>query len=317
MSSSTRPSEAEWLSYFQTLSNWGRWGDDDTRGTLNLITDECVRKAASLVREGITVSCARDVDFTASPKEDPGRALHFMSQTGSGTAAHGGGGAVDWVILPLHGLTITHIDAHGHMFWDAKMYNGQDAGMVTAEHGARRGSLAPAAGGIIGRGVLLDIAALHGVPWLEAGHEISAAQLDDAAKRQGVQLEPGDILMVRTGYGARRRTDPLTGGGEGPGERQPGLPGLGAGSLPWMRAHDVAVIGTDTGTETQPSHYSWLAPFHAVAMVAMGMWVVDNYDLEDLAQTCERLGRYEFMVTIATIRLKNSTGSPVNPLAVF
>jgi Putative cyclase len=113
-------------------------------------------------------------------------------------------------------------------------------------------------GGIIGRGVLLDIAALHGMPWLGEGHEISAAELDDAAKQQGVQLEPGDILMV-----------------------------------------------------------TWLAPFHSVAMVAMGMWVVDNYDLEDLAQTCERLGRYEFMATIAAIRLKNSTGSPVNPLAVF
>jgi kynurenine formamidase len=317
VSQSTRPSEAEWLDYFQALSNWGRWGDDDTRGTLNLITQECVRKAASLVREGITVSCAREVDFTASPKEDPRRALHFMSHTGSNAAAHGGGGAIDWAILPLHGLTITHLDAHAHMFWDAKMYNGQDARMVTAEQGARRGSLAPAAGGIVGRGVLLDIAALHGVPWLGEGHEISAAELDDAARRQDVQLEPGDILMVRTGYGARRRTDPVTGDGGGPGDERPELPGLGAGSLPWMRAHDVAVAGTDTGTEARPSHYSWLAPFHAVAMVAMGMWIVDNYDLEDLAQTCERLGRYEFMATIATIRLKNSTGSPVNPLAVF
>jgi hypothetical protein len=128
VSRSTRPSEAEWLDYFQTLSNWGRWGDDDTRGTLNLIMEERVRKAASLVREGITVSCAREVDFTASPKEDPRRALHFMSNTGSNAAAHGGGGAVDWAILPLHGLTITHLDAHAHMFWDAKMYNGERLG---------------------------------------------------------------------------------------------------------------------------------------------------------------------------------------------
>jgi hypothetical protein len=121
------------------------------------------------------------------------------------------------------------------------------------------------------------------VPWLAEGHEISAAELDDAARRQGVQPEPGDIVMVRTGYGQRRRTDLLTG----------------------------------DGTEARPSRYSWLAPFHAVAMVAMGLWIVDNYDLENLAQTCRRLGQYEFMTTIAALRLKNSTGSPVNPLALF
>jgi kynurenine formamidase len=313
----TRPSEEEWLGYFGALSNWGRWGEDDTRGTLNLITAEQVRRAAALVREGITVSCAREVDFTGSRKEDPGRALHFMNHTGTSAPAHGGGGANDWVILPLHGLVITHLDAHAHMFWDGRMYNGQDARLVTAEQGARRGNLAPAAGGIVGRGVLLDIAALHGVPWLAEGHEISATELDDAARRQGVEPEPGDIVMVRTGYGQRRRTDLLTGDGGEPRDFQPELPGLGAGTLPWMHAHDVAVVGTDTGTEARPSRYSWLAPFHAVAMVAMGLWIVDNYDLEDLTQTCERLGRYVFMATIAALRLKNSTGSPVNPLALF
>ncbi len=150
----TRPSEEEWLGYFAALSNWGRWGEDDTRGTLNLITAEQVRRAASLVREGITVSCAREVDFTGSRKEDPGRALHFMNHTGTSAPAHGGGGANDWVILPLHGLVITHLDAHAHMFWDGRMYNGQDARLVTAEQGARRGNLAPAASGIVGRGVL-------------------------------------------------------------------------------------------------------------------------------------------------------------------
>ncbi len=301
----TQPSEQEWLGYFAALSNWGRWGDDDTLGTLNLITAEQVRRAAALVTDGITVSCAREVDFTGSRKEDPNRALHFMNSTGTGAAAQGGGGASDWVVLPLHGLVITHLDAHAHMFWDGRMYNGQDARLVTAEQGARRGYLAAAASGIVGRG------------WLAEGHQISAAELDAAARRQGVQPEPGDIVMVRTGYGRRRRTDLLTGDGGAPPDFRPELPGLGAGTLPWMHTHDVAVVGTDTGTEARPSPYSWLAPFHAVAMVAMGLWIVDNYDLEDLAQTCERLGRHEFMAAIAPLRLKNSTGSPVNPLAMF
>jgi kynurenine formamidase len=315
----TQPSEQEWLTYFDTLSNWGRWGTDDVLGPLNLITPDVVRTATALVSEGLPVSCARDVRFGQGATEDPDQPLHFMSRTGLGGRDTGPDGANDWVVLPMHGLTMTHLDAPAHMFRHGKMYNGQDARTVTAERGARLGSIAPVANGIVGRGVLLDVAAALEVDCLEPGHPITPDELDRAATRQSVEMQPGDILMVRTGYGARRQSSgpwPYGVGGESDAD-QPHLPGLGPACLPWMRENDVAVVGTDTGTDARPSAYSFVAPFHIVAMVAIGIWIIDNFELENLAQTCARLSRWEFLMTIAPVRLRNSTGAPVNPVAIF
>ena len=97
----------------------------------------------------------------------------------------------------------------------------------------------------------------------------------------------------------------------------PHLPGLSAASLPWFRHHDVAVVGSDTGTETRPAEHDWIAPFHVVAMCSIGMWILDNFELEELADTCRELDRWTFLLSIAPIRFKNTTGSPVNPIAVF
>jgi hypothetical protein len=229
----TDPTVEEWLGYFTELSNWGRWGDDDTLGPLNLITPEVRRAAVALVTEGIQVSCARDVGWVG-PTEDHGRPLHFMQRTGTAARATGADGASDWVVLPMHGLVMTHLDAPSHMFWDGQMYNGQPASQVTAERGARLGSLAPVADGIVGRGVLLDVAAAHGVEHLEPGYAITPADLDAAAERQHVDVRPGDVLMVRTGYGAARAAAvwPAGTGADPDDESLPHLPGLGPSCLP-------------------------------------------------------------------------------------
>jgi len=311
------PTEDEWLSYFDALSNWGRWGDDDVRGTLNFITPEHVRSAASLIRTGETVSCSRVINFGRRADEDPNRPLHFMARTGTAAQEKGGSGASDWAVLPLHGLTLTHIDAHSHMFWDGMMYNGQLASAVTAESGARQGGLEPFADGVVGRAVLVDVPALHGLDWLEESHAITSREIDAALKLQETSVASGDILVVRTGYGQRRRVDPLGGGGGEPDDMNPLLPGLSPEALPWFYQNEISVVGTDTGTEARPSPYTWLAPFHSVAMCAMGMWVIDNLDLEAAARKCRELGRWTFHLTIAPMRLKYVTGCPVNPIATF
>ena len=313
-------SENEWLGYFDSLSNWGRWGPTDTLGTLNLITEAKVVAATKLVELGRSVSCGRVVEFgdhcpTLEARTPP---LHFFSWTGQRAPTQGGSGAIDWLAIPLHGLHVTHIDAHSHAFWNGQMYNGQPATAVSAEAGARSGSIQALRHGLVTRGVLLDVPQALGVEVLPPGFAIGAAELDICIERSGVQMEPGDLLMVRTGYGRVRcsgQSPAADGNREAP--DLPHLPGLGVAALPWLHQHNVAVVGTDTGTDARPAPYSFNAPVHVVAMCAMGMWVIDNLDLENLSEACERYGRSTFLVTVAPINLKNATGSPVNPVAVF
>ena len=319
------PSEDEWLSYFDSLSNWGRWGKEDVAGTLNHIATDAIVQACQSVREGLTVSCGRVIEFADKPPvlEAPMPPLHFMVRTGQDSPPDSGGGASDWIGLPIHGLYITHIDAHSHMFWKQSMYNGRPARSVAAS-GARKGSIHDLADGIIARGVLIDVGALNESDYVGDSYAITGDDLNAAAGREGVSVRTGDVILVRTGYGKRRAPN------EASGQRQsergrgdsyestlPNLPGLGAASLPWMFDNEVSVVGTDTGTDARPSHYSFLAPFHSVALCAMGMWIIDNLELEELARTCQRLARWDFLIAIAPLRLKNSTGSPVNPIAVF
>jgi kynurenine formamidase len=194
---------------------------------------------------------------------------------------------------------------------------------LTAEAGARAGSVELAGTGIVSRGVLLDVAGHLGVDALHEGYPISPEDLDGAAGDHGVEMEPGDVVLVRTGYGGTRHEhrhrvpDAKLAPGETDRSTLPHLPGLSPSTLPWFRHHDVALVGTDTGTECRPSHHEWIAPFHVVAMTSIGIWILDNFELEELAQVCRELGRWTFMIVIAPIRFKNTTGSPVNPIAVF
>jgi kynurenine formamidase len=320
-----RLSDEEWRSYFQSLSNWGRWGAADQRGTLNLVDSAKVAAAAGLVREGRQVSCGRVVEFgnRVSVYEAEDAPLHFVSSTGARLNADGAGGGTDWVGFQIHGLYMTHLDAPSHQFWNGTMYNGHPADSLSAEAGARAGSVELAENGIVSRGILLDVAELAGVEALEEGYEISSADLDAAAAAHGVKPEAGDVVLVRTGYGSarrryRERVPQLALATRDPDPTSlPHLPGLSPSSLPWFHAHDIAVVGSDTGTETRPSAHEWIAPFHVVAMCAMGMWVLDNFELEELADVCRELGRWTFMMVIAPIRFKHTTGSPVNPIALF
>ena len=323
MSESTSPdlSNEEWRAYFDRLSNWGRWGPDDQRGTLNLIDARKVAAAGALVREGRNVSCGRLVEYGSrvSVYEAEDAPLHFISSTGGRLNADGAGGGLDWVGFHIHGLYMTHLDAPSHQIWGGAMYNGHPASALSAEAGAQAGSIDLAGSGIVSRGILLDVAEVVGVEHLPDGYAISSEELDAAAAMHDIEPEAGDIALVRTGYGATRGRNrqrvPDVGPADGTG--LPHLPGLAPSTLPWFRAHDIAVVGTDTGTECRPSRHEWVAPFHVVAMCAMGMWVLDNFELEELADASRSLARWTFMLVVAPVRFKNATGSPVNPIAVF
>ena len=312
------PTEHEILSWFQTLSNWGRWGPDDERGTLNLITPAKRLQAAGLVREGIVIACARTIGYEPAP-DNLLPARHFMLSSGESAPAVDVGrtGATDAFLLQPHGVSMTHLDAPAHSIvrgdpsqpWT--LYNGKPAHQVTTTSGAMVGSIELAGGGIVSRGVLLDIARVKGVPWLEASEPIFPEDLEAAEATEGVRVEAGDILFARTGF-PRRRAE------LGPRPVSDGVCALQPACLPWLRERDVAVLGADTGNDVMPAQYPAIGlPIHGVGMGAMGLWILDNPDYEELSTTCERLGRWEFQVVIAPLKLANATGSPVNPLAMF
>jgi kynurenine formamidase len=314
----TIPSREDILGWFETLSNWGRWGPDDELGTLNLITPEKRRQAAGLVREGLAISCGRTIGYDPAA-DNPFPARHFMLRSGEGEQSQSVGrvGATDVFFLQPHGLAMTHLDAPSHSLvrsdpsraWT--MYNGKPARLITTAEGATVGSIEQAGGGIISRGVLLDIPRLRGVEWLEPIDPVMPGDLEATLDAQGVRVESGDILFVRTGLPRRRLA-------LGARPATEGVCALQAACLPWLRAHDVAVVGADTGNDVMPAQYPDLGlPVHGVGMGAMGLWILDNPDYEALADACAGLGRWEFQAIIAPLKLANGTGSPVNPLAVL
>lgn len=323
----TTPSREEVLSYFQTLSNWGRWGEDDQLGTLNLITADKRLQAAQMVKEGVTIPLGMDLD---PENPDPlGRETILVRRT----AVHHLGdriqGTREQIEMQTHGSP-THMDAPSHMAWDGKLYNGFPASEVTESGGAKKVGIEHARGGVFTRGVLLDIPAVRGVDWLEPGEAIYPEDLDAAEQRQGVEVQQGDVLIARTGY--LRRVEV-----EGPEDRR--CNGYHAGCLPWLHERGVSVISCDALNDIQPSGYGLttqiidipekdrpsipneevelLLPVHSVALVAMGAWLIDNVVVEELLDACQRRGRFEFLIVIEPLRWVGASGSQVNPLAIF
>ncbi len=287
------------------LSNWGRWGDDDQLGTLNLITPATRMAALGSVRSGTTVSCARSMDLRRDSSAPA--PMHFMTSTGDRAPASGFGSAADWVGLTAHGFDTTHIDAHSHAFWNAQLYNGRPAKLVTTWGRAKTGAVDAARDGIVTRGVLLDIPRHRGVDRLEPASAIGPDELQECARRQQVELQEGDALLVRT----NREEHPSTDGGLR-------LAGVHVSVMPWLHERGISVLVSDAISDVQPSGVEGVSlPVHAVALVGMGLWLIDNATFEDLAVACAERGAYDFLFTCHALPIQRATGCPVNPVAVL
>ena len=306
------PSEDEVLGYFESLSNWGRWGEEDQMGTLNLITPEKTRRAAGLVREGTTLSCARTLRYDAAP-DVPVPPLHYMIESGEGWS-HGANprASSDFIGVAFHGHFVTHMDSLAHFFWEGKLYNGRPAHMVSTRLGATAESIELVKNGVVTRGVLVDVPMVRQTDWVERGQGVTREDIEAAEARCGFRVEEGDVLLVRTGQLRRRDV-------EGPADPNvAGSTACGASCLPLFHQRGIAVIGSDTGNDVMPSPYAKVPnPIHQVGIVAMGLWILDNANLEDLARACLERNRWEFLININPLRMHNATGSPVNPVAVF
>lgn len=321
---SETPSIATVRALCEKHSNWGRWGAEDERGTLNLVTPAHVAAAARLVRRGITISMAVPYDEAGPQTGALGRfnPIHLMIRDGADVIAgtsvrdfYGGDdrhfrGTDDLIIMPLQ--SGTQWDALGHVVFEDTIYNGFGAEWVSSK-GALRGSVRNAADGMVGRGVLLDLPRALGVAWLEPGHAIDGDQLQQAADMAGVDVGAGDFVFVRTGAVARTRVEGTWGdyaGGD--------APGLGLGSVDWIAEHDVAAVAADTwGLEVRPNETpDVFQPLHIVFIVHMGLWLGEIFDLEPLAEDCAADGVYEFFFCGPPLPFTRAVGSPLNPTAI-
>jgi kynurenine formamidase len=306
-------SAQEFERLFQQLCNWGRWGQDDNRGTLNYITPERVRAAARLVRTGRSVSLALPVNTVAGP-DNPRPALHYMIHRHDADIPQGAPRfATDFLASEIHGDSFTHIDALCHVSYRGELYNGKPASNVTPQ-GAKLQDITAFAHGIVARGVLLDIPRLRGVPWLEPGEAVTREELEAAEQNQGVTLGEGDILLFRTGHHRRRlKLGPWNNGYDGEGKA-----GLHVTALPLLHERKIAAFFPDGDGETVPSGIEGIAyPIHLIQIVAMGMVCADSLQFEELVEVCEEQKRWEFMVVACPLRWPGGTGSLLNPIAVF
>jgi kynurenine formamidase len=304
------PSEDELDEMYASLKNWRRWGTEDERGTLNFITTQMRVAAAARVRSGVCVSLSHNLD-TRPSGDNPQPVHHHMLASGDARDSNGIAGyeaARDYVGLDVHGLATTHVDALSHMFVDGEMFGGRPAAQVRSD-GARANTIMTMVDGVVGRGVLLDIPGATGVDFLDAGSVVTIADLESAEAGESVVVGSGDILLVRWGRGPRRAAKGAF----------DGFSGLHAECLPWLHRREVAVLGSDGISDPMPfvGTPSWPFPVHQIGITGMGLPLIDNMALDDLAEVCAAEGRWEFLFTMAPLRIERGTGCPVNPIAVL
>jgi kynurenine formamidase len=296
----TREDVNRWMT---EISNWGRWGKEDQRGTLNLITAEKRRQALKLVREGLPVSLAHTLDKEKFP-DNP-------IPIGQKMTLDAGGHAMDLYSIWYHGSTITHIDALCHYSFEGKLYNGFSKAEKIGESGCGVLGIQNQKDGVLTRGILVDLPLLKGIEYLEPGTPVYPSDLEAWEKYAHVKIGSGDALFLRTGRWVRRAK-------LGPWNVAASAAGYHASVMPWLKQRDVALLGNDGVQDVQPSGIEGAPrPIHQLAIVALGLPLIDVMDLEAVAQESAKRHRWEFMVTLAAVPVPGGTGFPVNPIAVF
>ncbi|GAA3294066.1 cyclase family protein [Streptomyces cinereospinus] len=283
-------------------TNWGRWGENDEKGTLHHITAAARLRGVTEAREGRVVPLGRPV----SP----------VLLSGGGPTAHGSAAmpspvlqvvntgvpakaVTDVLVLNTHHVGMTHIDAVAHIPFDGHVYPGVPLAEAVAGGTVRHGGTGAFTDGILTRGVLLDLAPGDR---LSPGHQVTGRDLTDAETRAGVRVEPGDALVVRAGWS--QLNDPSG-----------SLPAVSLDAVAWMAEREVGLYAGDIGD--RPPAPGTPLPLHQVALARLGMPIIDCAEVTDLADTCRRLGRFSFLFVAAVPAIQGASGLPVNPLAVF
>lgn len=291
---------AEFDELFQQVKNWGRWGAADQLGAANLLTAATRRQAIALAKTGETVSLSHNLltdkaDDNGSPFEHTMLAANNM----------------DTYKVSYHGYAHSHIDGLCHILYKGLTYNGYPTAEVNTPAGCVKLGIENLKQGVIARGILIDLPALRGVPYLEPGTAVYVEDIEAWEKKAGVTIGPGDAILLRTGRWARRDA-------VGPWPVGRNAAGFHASIAPWIKSRGVALVGSDAAQDVVPSMVEGIAlPVHTLLLTGMGINLLDNQDLERLSATASRLKRWSFMLTIAPLAVKGGTGSPANVIATF
>ena len=296
------------------VRNWGRWGLDDEMGTLNFITPAKRSAAAQLVRKGVTFSLQIPMN-NRGPMAGPIRVnpVHTMTATGCDHVqavpmAAGARYTDDTMFLYLQ--SGTEWDGLAHVFYDDRLYNGYDASNVDS-NGAHKVGIDKTCSSYVSRGVVLDFARFHDVDVLDPRHRIDGDELDEVARAQGVAIESGDILLLRTGvladYARTGRWDVYHGS----------HPGLHHRAALWLHDREIAAVASDNGAvEGYDKSAPPAIPLHQLALRDMGLPLGETFNLEALAADCAADGIYECFLVAPALNITGAVGSPVNPLAM-
>lgn len=299
------------------LSNWGRWGSSDEKGTCNFITDSVIREAAKEVRRGVVFSCSVNFDSQAPihPARPPVQRLMSALNVHGHEVGLPSTAIFNEDVLHMNVQAATQWDGLAHVGYDGCFYNGVGVDQVTSLHGARRNSAHQLGASLSTRGLLLDLVAHFGREadgQLEPGHAVTAADLEACARRQNSPPKSGDALLVRTGWTEHWYRHP---------DARDGYfntqPGLAVDTLEWLYDHEIACVAADnSGVEVVPSQIAGEhVPFHMVALRDLGLTMGEVFDFGDLAADCGQDGRYTCLFVGPPLALVGAVGSPLNPLA--
>ena len=296
---------------FDEISNKGKWGDKDKKGTVNYIDNNKILNALKLPKKGISVSLSFDItqDSSQINHSDFDEITKYNHQASS-VEFRGYDWATDNFCISYHGFTVSHMDGLAHLGQGGELYNGYDASNITPQ-GFEELGIEAFNGGIISKGVLIDIPLLYGKEYLDAGTKITINDILSCEEKYNIKIEKGDVVLVRTGRWSEKSF-------KGDSDYSKLSAGLDYKVASLLNDRKVSVLGSDGTNDAQPSGIPEEgSPVHKLTLVSMGMPLLDNLNLEEISKEAKRQNKWEFFISIQPLRFKGGTGSPINAIALF
>ena len=289
---------------YSQVNNTNKWGANDKLGTINYITNEKVLSALKIPNNGVSVSLAFNMvdDSTRINSSSYDNISNFSYEQIS--MEHNG---YNWIIdnyeIAYHGFTHSHIDGINHLSKDGEMYNGFTDPSILGVDNYKNG--------IISKGILIDVPLLHSKEYVEAGYKVTLKDILDFEKTYNVKIEKGDVLLIRTGRWIEKKI-------KGDWDFQSNGAGIHYNIIPLLSEREIAVLGSDGTSDSNPPLIKEEgSPIHMLTLVAMGMPLLDNLNLDELSKKAQELNEWEFLISFQPLRFEGGTGSPLNALAIF